>query len=144
MTSDTTSEQTYDLPVPRPTVVTQPFWEAAKRHELMMQRCRSGDHLFFYPREYCPVCLSEDLEWVTLTGKGRVYSYTIVHRPANPRFESRVPYVYAVIQLDEGPRMISNVVECDVEDVRVDMSVTAHYDDVTDEVTLVKFKPLDR
>ena len=131
----------YDMPLPVPTELTRPFWDAAKQHDLQVQRCRAGNHLFLYPREYCPVCLSDDLEWVSVSGKGRVYTYTVVHRAADPRFQAQVPYVYAVIQLNEGPRLISNVVDCDVADVTIDMPVTVHFDDVTDETTLVKFRP---
>lgn len=131
----------YDMPLPVPTELTRPFWDAAKQHDLQVQRCRPGNHLFMYPREYCPVCLSDDLEWVSVSGKGRVYTYTVVHRAADPRFQSQIPYIYAVIQLDEGPRLISNVVDCDIDDVTIDMPVAVHFDDVTDETTLVKFRP---
>ena len=97
--------------------------------------------LFFYPRELCPACLSADLEWVPVSGKGRVYSYTIVHQPAHPAFREDAPHVFAIIQPDEGVRMTSNIVECPIEDVEVDMRVCATFDDVTPEVTLIKFRP---
>ena len=123
---------------------TRPFWEAARRHELVLPRCRNHDGFFFYPRELCPVCLSADLEWASVTGRGRVHAFTIVHQPNDPRFADDAPYVYAVIQLDEGARIISNVIGIPPFDVQVDMPVEAVFEDVTDEWTLVKFRPVGR
>ena len=97
--------------------------------------------MFFFPRESCPVCLSDNLEWVTVSGKARLYSYTIVHRPANPAFADLVPYNLSIVQLDEGPRLISTVVDCELDDLEIDMPLDVHFDDVTDDVTLVKFRP---
>ena len=133
----------YKKPLPRPANLeaSKPFWEAAKRHQLVMPRCKRCDSLFFYPREECPNCLTNDLEWVTVSGKGRLHSLTVVRQPANPAFNEDVPYIYAVVQLDEGPRLISNVVECDVDTAKVDMPLVAVFDDVTPEWTLVKFRP---
>ena len=133
----------YRKPLPNPLhrEASLPFWEGAKRHELVMPRCKMCDRLFFYPREACPECLSPEIDWVKVSGRGRLHSFTVIHQPANPAFQEDVPYIYAMIQLDEGPRMISNLVECPVEDARVDMPVVAVYDDVTPEVTLVKFRP---
>jgi uncharacterized OB-fold protein len=133
----------YAKPLPRPLnpELTRPFWEAARRHELVMPRCTMCDQLFFYPREECPRCLSTALEWVPVSGRGRLHSFTIVYQPANAAFRDVAPYVYAVVQLDEGPRLVSNVVQCDPETIRVDMPLVAVFDDVTPEWTLVKFKP---
>jgi len=136
------AEYNQHLPRPLDPELTRPFWEAAKRHELVMPRCKTCDQLFFYPRSECPRCLGSDLEWVGVSGRGRLHSFTIVNQPANAAFRDDVPYVYAVVQLIEGPRMISNLVECDVESVSVDMPVEAVFDDVTPEWTLVKFKPV--
>ena len=121
--------------------MTKPFWEAAKRHVLAMPRCKSCNHIFFYPREQCPRCFSTDLEWTEVSGRGSLYTYTVVQRPANPAFNDDVPYIFAIVQLDEGPRLVSNIVDCTIEDVKVDMPLVAVFDDVTPEWTLVKFKP---
>jgi uncharacterized OB-fold protein len=136
----------YSKPLPRPISpeLTRPFWEAAKRHELVMPRCTTCDHLFFYPRSECPCCLSNHLEWVRVSGRGRLHTYTIVYQPANAAFRDDTPYIYAVVQLDEGPRVVSNVVQCDLDAVKVDMPLEAIFDDVTPECTLVKFKPASR
>jgi len=136
----------HSKPLPRPISpeLTRPFWEAAKRHELVLPRCKSCDYLFFYPRSECPRCLSNQLEWMRVSGRGRLHTYTIVNQPANAAFRDDTPYVYAVVQLDEGPRMVSNVVQCAVDAVSVDMPLEAVFDDVTPEWTLVKFKPASR
>ena len=133
----------YTKPLPRPLSpeLTRPFWEAAKRHELFMPRCTTCDHVFFYPRSECPRCLSANLEWVKVSGRARLHSFTVVQQPANAAFRDDVPYVYAVVQLDEGPRLVSNIVQCDIDALRVDMPLEAVFDDVTPEWTLVKFKP---
>ena len=133
----------YAKPLPNPLhrETSRPFWEAARRHELSMQRCTRCERLVFYPREGCPFCLSSELEWVTLSGRGRLHSYTVIHQPANPAFQPDVPYIYAMVELEEGPRIISNLVDCAPADARIDMPVEAIYDDVTPEVTLVKFRP---
>ena len=133
----------YAKPLPNPLQpdTSRPFWDGAKRHELMLPRCQRCDRPFFYPREVCPVCLSSDIDWIRASGRGRLHSFTVIHQPANPAFAPDVPYIYAMIQLEEGPRMISNLVECAPEDARVDMPVVAMFDDVTPEVTLVKFRP---
>jgi uncharacterized protein len=134
----------YSKPVPRPLNPewTKPFWEAARRHELVMPRCKTCDQLFFYPRSECPRCLSNDIEWMKVSGRGHLHTYTVVYQPANAAFRDDTPYIYAVVQLNEGPRMVSNVVQCEIEAVRVDMPLEAVFDDVTPEWTLVKFKPV--
>ena len=134
----------YTKPLPRPLSpeLTRPFWEAARRHELLMPRCTMCDYVFFYPRSECPRCLSANLEWVKVNGRGRLHSFTVVQQPANAAFRDDVPYVYAVVQLDEGPRLVSNIVQCDIDALRVDTSLEAVFDDVTPEWTLVKFKPV--
>jgi len=86
--------------------------------------------------------LSTNLEWVEVSGRARLHSFTIVQQPANAAFRGDVPYVYAVVQLDEGPRLVSNIVQCDIDTLRVDMPLQAVFDDVTPEWTLVKFKPV--
>ena len=133
----------YTKPLPRPLSpeLTRPFWEAARHHELLMPRCTTCDYVFFYPRSECPRCLSTHLEWVKVSGRARLHSFTVVQQPANAAFRDDVPYVYAVVQLDEGPRLVSNIVQCDIDALRVDMPLEAVFDDVTPEWTLVKFKP---
>ncbi|GAA5061127.1 Zn-ribbon domain-containing OB-fold protein [Nocardia callitridis] len=97
-------------PVPIPTPLTAPFWAAAQRHEIALQRCGECSAAIGYPRLNCPNCGGRDLDWFTATGRGRVWSYVVVER-ADPTFAPDVPYVLAVIELDEGPRLLSIVVD---------------------------------
>jgi uncharacterized OB-fold protein len=129
----------YFKPLPKPTPTSRPFWDAAKRHELTIQRCGACKSYVYYPRDRCPRCFADQLEWQRVSGRGRVYSYTIVRR-ASARSFGDGPYVLAIVELEEGPRMTSNIV-APPEKIRVDMPVEVFFDDVTPDRTLVKFKP---
>lgn len=96
-------------PVPEPTPETLPFWEGTAAGELRIQRCNDCAKFYFYPRPYCPTCLSENVEWRTVSGRGSLASYNINYRPF-PVFKSDQPQVIALIELDEGVRMMSNIV----------------------------------
>lgn len=135
----------YLFPLPVPGVITRPFWDGLKEHRLLVQRCRAGGCLVHYPREFCPVCYSADLEWEEMSGRGRVHAFTVVHRAAHPVFQQeKAPYVFALIRLDEGPMLTSNVEGIDPDDVEIEMPVEVYFDDVTPEVTLPKFRPARR
>jgi uncharacterized protein len=131
----------YKKPLPRPTTVSMPFWDAAKRHELQIQCCGACQAQIFYPREVCPECLSSDLKWIKVSGKGTVYSYTIAQAPTHPAFAEDVPYIVAIVELAEGPHITTNITGCTPEAACIGMPVVATFADVTPEVTLVKFKP---
>jgi uncharacterized OB-fold protein len=90
----------------------------------------------------CPECLSANLQWIKVSGKGTVYSYTIAQAPTHPAFAEDIPYVIAIVELAEGPHLTTNITGCKPEEVRVGMSVVATFDDVTPEMTLVKFRPV--
>ena len=96
--------------VPRSTPETEPFWEGTAAGELRLQRCAACDAHYFPPRPFCPTCLGADVSWETVSGRGTLHSYVINHRAA-PGFEP--PYAIAVVQLDEGPRMMGNIVNCE-------------------------------
>jgi len=132
----------YQKPLPTPSAVSAPFWDGLKSGQLRLQRCAECQSYVFYPRSVCPHCLSERLEWATASGRGKVYSFTIVRRAMNPSFADDVPYVFAIVELAEGPRVTTNIVNCAPDDVRVDMPVTATYDSVTPETALLKFEPV--
>ncbi len=132
----------YRKPVPAPTVETKPFWDYCKRHELRMQKCGQCGHIRYPPSMFCPKCQSMQAEWSRLTGKGKVYSFIIVRFLYDRAFRNDIPYVVATIELEEGPRIMSNVTGCNVEDVKVDMPVEVYYEDITDEFALPKFKPI--
>ena len=129
-------------PVPVPTRETWPYWEGCKQHELRIQKCAACGHYQFYPRLYCTACMSERVEWVTASGRGKVLSFTIVYRPPSQGFAGEVPYVVALITLDEGPQMMSNIVGCVPEQVHIDMVVEVTFEDWTEEISVPKFKPV--
>ncbi|HJM76251.1 MAG TPA: Zn-ribbon domain-containing OB-fold protein [Dehalococcoidia bacterium] len=132
----------YNKPLPQATPQTQEFWDGLKRGELRIQQCQDCNEHYFYPRSFCPHCHSRNVEWTTASGKGTVETFVINHQ-AFVAFAESTPYVIAVISLEEGPRMMTNLVnvEVDPEHISVDMPVEIVYDAVTDEVTLPKFQP---
>jgi len=132
----------YKGPLPKPDKDSEVYWDAARRHELVLQQCRACERFRFYPRLVCPHCLSDQFEWRRASGRGVVYSFTVIHRPPFPAFRDHVPYVLALIDLEEGVRMMSNVVGCEPSEVRIGLPVEVTFADVTEEVTLPKFKPV--
>ena len=106
-----------------------------------MQRCRNCGIIRFYPRALCPDCLSSDTVWVRCSGKGTVYSYTVTFQNHAKGFRERLPYVLAYVELEEGPRVLTNIVDCAVDTVRIGMAVEVTFEDITDAVTLPKFRP---
>lgn len=128
-----------DRPLPVPDSDSRPYWEAAARHEFQLPYCTPCQRYFFIPRVLCPRCHSEQIEWRPASGNGVIYSYTISRRPAGPAFADRAPYVVALIDLEEGPRMMSNVLTDDVEGVRIGQRVQVEFEDVG-EVSLPVFR----
>ena len=131
----------YTKPLPIPEEFDKPYWQALKRHELKMQRCLDCGKIWFPPAPACPGCLSKDYEWAKLTGKGKVWSWVLFHHLYSPSFADDIPYNVIVVELEEGPLMTSNIVECNNEDIHCDMPVEVVFFDVTEDVTLPKFKP---
>jgi len=131
----------YHKPLPLINEETRPYWEYCRKHELRMQQCKQCGYIRFPVSVICPACHSMEAEWAKLSGKGTVYSFTIYRVPYHPAFKDDIPYVVAIIQLEEGPRMESNIIGCKVEEVRMEMPVVVAFDDVTGEVTLPKFRP---
>ena len=128
-------------PSPIITTLSKPFWDAAREERLILQKCGDCAKFIFYPRIFCPHCHSENLGWEKASGRGTVYSYTVVMNNPPSFFREDVPYIVAVIRLDEGVRMLSNIVGCSPEDVRCDMPVEVAFEKLSDEVTLPKFRP---
>jgi hypothetical protein len=129
-------------PVPIVNPWARPFWDGARAGRLLIQRCQDCARHVFYPRVACPHCASERLEWVEASGKGTVYSYTVVYNNAPSAFAADVPYVVAVIELAEGVRMLSNIVQCNLDGLRCDMPVEVTFERLNDEFTLPKFRPV--
>ena len=135
------TETQYAKPLPTIDAGSRPFWDATKEHRLSIPKCRDCGQHHFYPRELCPHCHSDALDWVDVSGKGEVYSFTIARKPAGPVYADDVPYIIAMITLNEGPRMLTNLIVDDVEAVRIGDRVAVRFEDVTNEVTLPKFAP---
>lgn len=117
-------------PLPSPTAVTRPFWDAAREGRLLIQRCSGCGGLQFYPRPFCLRCLADDMGWQESAGLGRIYTFTVNHRPANEFMSDKVPYVIAVVTLDEGVRMFGQVMTRDTSAVQIGARVRVHFPDV--------------
>ena len=127
-------------PLPRPTPETQHFWDGTKRGELRLQRCGECDHIYFPPRPFCPACSSRAVEVFKASGRGRLLSYVINYRP-HPAWQG--PYAIAIVELDEGPRMMSNIVGCDqtADALQLDMRLTVKFEQCSEEIFLPLFVP---
>jgi hypothetical protein len=131
----------YTKQLPEITEREKPFWDGARRHELMAYRCLNCG-AFYSKVIRCVACDEPKMAWVKVSGKGRVFTYGIFHQLYHPAWKDDIPYNVAWIKLDEGPLLLSNVVGCKNEDIHVDMAVEAVFDDVTAEVTLPRFRPV--
>ncbi len=129
-------------PMPVATDATRPFWDAAREHRLLIQRCGSCGKPQFFPRAFCRHCLADAPAWVPCSGLGTVYTYTVNHRAANPHMADKLPYVVAVVTLDEGVRMMANIVGCAVDDVRIGARVEVCWLDTPGHPTLPQFTPI--
>lgn len=127
-------------PRPQPTPETQHFWEGTRAGEIRLQRCDACAKVYFPPRPFCPACASRKVSVFAASGKARLYSYVIHHRPA-PGFKP--PYAIAVVELAEGPRMMTNIVGCPQtpEALVLDMPLEPHFEKIDDEITLPLFRP---
>ena len=126
---------------PKPTPETQHFWDGTQAGELRLQRCDACANVYFPPRPFCPSCASRKVSVFKASGKGKLYSYVINHRPAAPGFTP--PYAIAVVELDEGPRMMSNVIDCPQtpEALELDMKLEVAFEKLDDKITLPLFRP---
>jgi hypothetical protein len=127
------------IPLPRPTQLSRPHWDGCKAGVLRVQRCRDCGHFVFIPQPICTRCQAAALEWVESAGRGVVYSYTAVHRAPRPAF--RAPYVVAIVALEEGWHMLTNLVDVAPEAVTIGMPVEVAFRAMSDEITLPYFRP---
>ena len=134
-------EGTYTKPLPEVDEVNRPFWEATRRSELRLQRCKDCSHVWYPAGTNCPKCLSTSFEWSPMSGRGTVWSFIVYHHCWHRGFEKEIPYNVAMIQLEEGPIVITNIVDVKNETIKVGMPVKVVLELATDEVTLFKFKP---
>ncbi|KKB35191.1 Zn-ribbon domain-containing OB-fold protein [Bacillus thermotolerans] len=126
--------------IPKPLIDSdsQPFWEGVREGKLLLQKCGDCERYIFYPRIICPHCFSEHMTWEETSGKGKIHSYTVIHK-APPAFKGEVPYVVGVIDLDEGVRMLSRIIG-DRNDLSIDQPVSVVYEKIDDDLTLPYFK----
>ncbi len=132
-------------PLPIPTPTSEPYWTALREHRVAIQRCRACGHWVFYPRSNCTRCLSDDLAWTDIAGTGTLYTFTVTRRPTAPPFEDEMPQLIAVVELDEGPRLTTTLVNVEPEEIAIGMRVSPVFDDVVGadgaEVTLLRYEP---
>ena len=127
--------------LPCPTPESAPFWQGCRDHKLLLQYCAACRTHQFFPRIICANCMSDQLEWREASGRGTVESYTIVTRAVSDAYAADVPYVIALITLAEGPRMMSNVIGCDVDSVKCGLAVEVVFERWSAEITMPKFRP---
>jgi uncharacterized OB-fold protein len=128
--------------IPVPTEEAAPFWEGCKKRELRIHFCPACDRYQFPPQSFCRDCLGGDLKWVTASGRGKVLSYTIVHWSPNPAYAADAPYSLALIRLEEGPRMLTNIVGCPPAKLSIGMEVAVTFEPYGPDIVLPKFRPL--
>ena len=133
------SEQTF--PLPEPTRYTQPFWEACQQHALEVPECLHCGHLFLPGGPVCPACWSTELGAKSVSGKGQVFTYTVYRHSYHPALKT--PYVVALVELAEGPRLITNIVGCPPGDVEIGMAVQVQFER-EGEFVLPRFIPIDK
>ena len=131
----------YTKPLPAPDVWSLPFWEATRRHELRMQRCDACGHVRFPPGPTCPRCLSTAATWAPLSGRGTVWSWTVFHQLYYQGFKGELPYNVALVELEEGPRLYTNLVGVANEAIREGLAVVVAFEEATEAWTIPRFRP---
>jgi uncharacterized OB-fold protein len=134
-------ETQYQKPLPPISSLNQPYWDGLKNREFKLQRCDACSKVWYPPSPLCPACWSRNFTWTRLSGQGRVNSWVIFHQSYFRGYDHDVPYNVAEVELDEGPRVLTNLVGIKNEEIRAGMPVEIVYDDVTSEITLAKFRP---
>jgi uncharacterized OB-fold protein len=133
---------TEPLPLPEPTPVSRPFWDGLREHRILIQYSPSSRSYVFYPRTLAPGTLSDDLEWREIDGAGTLYTFTIARRPTGPPWAEAVPQLLAVVQWDAGPRISTELVDVDVDNIVIGMRVAPVFCDLPGEsITLLRYRP---
>jgi uncharacterized OB-fold protein len=130
-----------ERPLPEPTPVTRPFWDALGEGKVRIQRCEDCAAWVFYPRNRCSRCLSDRLRWEEVSGEGVLYTFTVARQPTSAHFVDDVPQLIAVVELDQGVRLTTNLVNVTEADIHVGMRLKPSFDRVSKEVTLLKYQP---
>lgn len=132
----------YAKPLPRGDAYHSEFYDYCKRHELRFQRCANCHRWRHMPRECCPECGSFDWTWERSSGKGTLFTWTVVHRASHPGFADEVPYAVVIVELEEGVRLVSRVTGLPIDDLQIGMALEVGFDDVTADTTLHRFQPV--
>lgn len=129
-------------PLPEPTPVSAPYWRALTEHRIMIQYSPSLDRYVFYPRTLAPGTLADDLEWREIDGAGELFTYTVAHRPTGPPWADALPQLLAVVQWDAGPRVSTELVDVEPDDIRIGMRVAPVFHDMPESgITLLRYRP---
>jgi hypothetical protein len=134
----------YSKPLPIPSPESRFYWDKCRAHELWIPYCRHCDKAYWYPRDFCPACGSRNVEWRRSSGRGIIHTFAVHYRAFHPAWSGDTPYVTALVDLDEGIRIFTNLVGVDPDPaiIRCEMPVEVIFEDVTDEMTLPKFRPV--
>jgi uncharacterized OB-fold protein len=132
----------YTKPIPVPNHGTQSFWDGCRQHQLKFQQCVECVTVNWPPSYLCSHCLSVRFDWIVSKGVGKIYTYVTYYRAFHSSFKDDLPYISAVVELDEGPRILTNIVNCSLSEVECEMRVIVEWDDITSEYSLPKFRPL--
>jgi uncharacterized protein len=127
-------------PAPVPDADSAPYWAAAREGKLLVQRCESCGHFQLYGRAVCTVCWG-DVSWVEASGRGEVATWTVIRQNYSRPFRDWIPYVVALVDLEEGPRLMTNIVDCDPDEVTMGMKVVARFEEVSEEAGIALFEP---
>ena len=120
---------------PQSNIEIQPFWDATAKGQLLLKKCEACGEVHYYPRTICPFCFSDNTVWIEASGHGVIYSYSVIRR-------AEVPYVIAYVTLQEGPTMMTNIIDCDIDSVRIDMAVKVNFVDTGEGTALPMFTPV--
>ncbi len=131
----------WNKPLPTISGETKPYWDSCHRGQLVIQKCDSCGEYQFYPRGICANCWSNDIQWYQASGKGTVWTFTVTHQNRTPGFAEDVPDVLALVELEEGVRMFTNIVECEPRDVKIGMAVEVTFVRANDQISIPYFKP---
>lgn len=132
----------FTKPLPQTTPEAKEYWEGCKKHKLLIQKCKDCGTFRHYPRVLCPKCISWNYDWTKVSGKGKIYTWTVAVQPFHPAFVDEAPYAVIIVELDEGIRIVSNLKEAKPEDIYIGMPVEVIFESITEDVTLPQFKPI--
>ena len=133
-------EQEATRPLPDIRGVGNKYWTSGQAGKLSLPKCQACEKVHWYPRLYCPHCGADKFEWITCSGKGVIHTFTVVRQSGHKYFRSKVPYALAMVALEEGPLMMTNIIDCDIEAVAIDKPVTVVFEKIGDDIHLPLFK----